>query len=162
MWNVFPELTSVLKELNALPEVVDYSSLEVIERFVVLLYDRTSNFTKVNEARQELFGKKSRTLENIPPTQEALLQHTKRAVLQGGFVWGQSSSKQLDIPCPSNWGWYRDDNSWLPKWTTLPQVKDACYELIHCGCKTVCSGRCKCIRANLVCTRLCNCGGDCQ
>ena len=162
VWNVFPELTSALKELNALPEVVDYSSLEVIERFVVLLYDRTSNLTKVNEARQELFAKKSRTLENIPPTQEALLQHTKRAVLQGGFVWGQSSSKQLDIPCPSNWGWYRDDNSWSPKWTTLPQVKDACYELIHCGCKTVCSGRCKCIRANLVCTRLCNCGGDCQ
>ena len=100
MWNVFPELTSALKELNALPEVVDYSSLEVIERFVVLLYDRTSNLTKVNEARQELFAKKSRTLENIPPTQKALLQHTKRAVLQGGFVWGQSSSKQLDIPCP--------------------------------------------------------------
>ena len=105
--------------------MVDYSSLELIERFVVLLCDRTSNVTKVNEARQELFVKKSRTLENIPPTQEALLQHTKRAVIQGGFVWGQCSLKHSDIPCPSNWGWYRNDNTWSPKWTTLPQVKDA-------------------------------------
>ena len=46
VWNVFPELTSALKELNALPEVVEYSSLEVIERFVVLLYDRTSILQK--------------------------------------------------------------------------------------------------------------------
>ena len=76
MWNVFPELTSAHKELNALPEVVNYSSLEEIERFVVLLYDRTSNLTKVKEARQELFAKKSRTLENIPPTQGSIFFKT--------------------------------------------------------------------------------------
>lgn len=129
---------------------------------MVLLYDRTSNLTRVNEARQELFAKKSRTLDNIPPTQEALLQHTKRALLQGGFFWGQCCLKEQVIPTPSGWGWYRDENSWLPKWTNLPQVKDACYELIRCGCKSSCSSRCKCVKAHLVCTRLCNCGGDCQ
>ena len=129
---------------------------------MVLLYDCTSNLTKVNEARQELFAKKSRTLDNIPPTQEALLQHTKHAILQGVSVWGQCCSKELAFPCPSDWGWHRTDNSWAPKWTNLPQVKDACYELIRCGCKVACSGRCKCLKALLVCTRLCNCGGDCQ
>ena len=32
--------------------------MSVIERFVVLLYDRTSNQVKVNQARQELFPKR--------------------------------------------------------------------------------------------------------
>ena len=75
---------------------------------------------------------------------------------------GQCCLKELTIPCPSDWGWHRDGNSLSPNWTTHPQVKDACYELILCGCKTTCSGRCKCAKANLECTRLCNCGGDCQ
>ena len=30
VWDVFPELTLALKELNSLPQVVDYSSLQVI------------------------------------------------------------------------------------------------------------------------------------
>ena len=60
--------------------------METIERFTVLLYDRTSRVTKVNEVRQELFSKKARTLENIPPTKASLLQHVKRAVFQGGYT----------------------------------------------------------------------------
>lgn len=67
---VFFELTATLLILSSSPEVVDNACLAVIERFVVLLYDRTSNLTKVNEARHDqLFSKKSRTLEKIPPTQ---------------------------------------------------------------------------------------------
>ena len=66
---VFFELTATLLILSSSPEVVDNACLAVIERFVVLLYDRTSNLTKVNEARQDLFSKKSRTLKKKPPTQ---------------------------------------------------------------------------------------------
>ena len=34
--------------------------------------------------------------------------------------------------------------------------------LIHCGCKQGCKTRCKCAAANLPCTALCHCGGDCN
>ena len=135
--------------------------MAMIERFVILLYDRTSNLAKVNEARQELFSKKSRTLEKTPPTQAALLQHTKRAVYQGGYVWAQTISTQPVLPSPSEWGWQRDDKAWIPVWTP-PQMKDTCYELIHCTCKTPCTGRCKCVKASLPCTGLCNCSGNCN
>lgn len=87
VWGVFPGLTSTLLSLTLLPEVISDVCMAVIERFVVLLYDRTSNLTEVNEARQELFSKKSRTLDKIPPTKASLLQHTKHSVYQGGFVW---------------------------------------------------------------------------
>ena len=89
---VFPELTSALKELNPLPQMVDYSSLELIERFVVLLYDRTSNVAKVNKARQELFAKKSRTLENIPHYSRSVASthkacsHTRRICMGSVFI----------------------------------------------------------------------------
>ena len=54
IWGLFPELTTTLLILSLSPEVVDNACLAVIERFVVLLYDRTSNLTKVKEARQDL------------------------------------------------------------------------------------------------------------
>jgi len=72
----------------SMPTDVDETCMAVIERFVVLLYDRTSNLLDVNQARKELFSKKSRSIESISPSKAALLQHTKRAVFQGALVWG--------------------------------------------------------------------------
>ena len=56
-----------------------------IERFVILLYDRTSMCTDINKARQKLFTKRT-NVKAIPPTKAALEQHVKRAVYQGGYV----------------------------------------------------------------------------
>ncbi|CAH3139830.1 unnamed protein product [Porites lobata] len=50
---------------------------------VVLLYDRKSSLLKVNEARQELFCKKSREFDSISPTKAALEQHIRRALILG-------------------------------------------------------------------------------
>lgn len=161
-WKVFPELTPTLKALMMLPEDIDDACMGVIERFVVLLYDRTSSLRKVNEVRQELFSRKARSLENIPPTKASLAQHIKRAVFQGGYVWGQTLLKQPTLPSPSRWGWQLENSHWVPYWTTLSQAKDSCYELIRCGCTVGCRGRCKCRKASLTCTGLCNCGGNCN
>ncbi|XP_031574483.1 uncharacterized protein LOC116308242 [Actinia tenebrosa] len=68
VWDVYPELTPKLKALKSLPGDVDDECIAIIERFVVLLYDRTSNLAQVNKARQELFSQKSRPLDAIPPT----------------------------------------------------------------------------------------------
>ena len=57
-----------------------------LERFVVLMYDRTSETTEVNEARKQLFTQKSRALENMPPTKAALEQHIRRATYQVGML----------------------------------------------------------------------------
>ena len=51
VWKVFPELTPVLKAMLMLPEDIGDTCLDVIERFVTLLYDRTSRLSKVNEVR---------------------------------------------------------------------------------------------------------------
>ena len=83
----------------------ELSNSEVLEQFVVVLYKRTSDIGSVNKARQFLFATWNRKIENIPPSQAALVQHIRRVVYQAGFVWGQSLSPCPVLPDPGEWGW---------------------------------------------------------
>ncbi|KAG0720473.1 hypothetical protein GWK47_048455 [Chionoecetes opilio] len=143
-----------------MPSDVSEESMSLLERFVVLMYDRTSGPMEVNDARKQLFAHKSRALENIPPTQAALQQHIKRASLQGN-CWNQTLVLNPELPIPSDWGWTKEASGWQPLWTTLPEASKSCHELIHCGCNKGCTGCCKCPKAALKCTALCACSGDC-
>jgi hypothetical protein len=99
---------------------------EVLERFVVLMYDKTSNCIDVNSARKELLVKKGHQINNIPPTSETLLQHFKRAVYQGGHIWSQAEDPTPILPNPFEWGWQFVFGKWRPFWTTLPQASSTC------------------------------------
>ncbi|KAJ8397883.1 hypothetical protein AAFF_G00435720 [Aldrovandia affinis] len=159
---VTDEVTTAFCTLAATPTIStvdDY--MDSLERFVVLLYDRTSSQEHVNEARKHLFTQRSRSIEAIPPTREALRQHIKRAAYQAGFCWGLMMICTPELPSPSEWGWVQSDNGWGICWTTLPEATEACRQLITCGCKKGCKGQCKCVKATLQCTALCHCVGDC-
>ena len=104
---------------------------------------------------------RSRTLKNIQPTQAALKQHIKRACYQANS-WNQALVLAPDVLDPSEWGWtIQTGSGWQTLWTTLPEAAKSCHELIHCGCRTGCTGRFKCRKAALNCTALCFCSGDC-
>ncbi|VDI67729.1 Hypothetical predicted protein [Mytilus galloprovincialis] len=64
--------------------------MELIEAFVVVMYDRTTTTFDINESSLELFARKQRQYDTIPSTRAALLEHIKRATYQGGHVWGQA------------------------------------------------------------------------
>ncbi len=159
-WKDFGEATQAFAELCSSENQLTDMASSLLERFVVLLYCRTSNATKVNDARKQLFSQKSRALENIPPTQDALLQHIKRASLQAK-CWSQALVRVPDLPHPSTCGWRETESGWEPLWTTLPQAAQSCQELVKCSCKKGCTSRCKCVKAALECTYLCSCGGEC-
>ena len=131
--------------------------LQIIEEFVVLMYDRSSSYKDVNEARLDLFARKQRAYDCIPPTRAALREHCKRAALQAGHIWSQSLVCRPVLPSPRHWGWQQIDGAWLPYWTDLPVVAKSCQELNKCGCKKECRGRCKCYKSGLSCTALCSC-----
>ena len=138
-WKPFPEVTAAFSELLSMPSEVSNESMLLLEQFVVLMYDRTSECLKVNDSRKQLFTQKSRTLQNIPPTQAALQQHIKRTCYQAN-CWNQTLVKDQEIPDPSNCGWTKETTKWQPLWTTLLEVSQSCYELISCRCKKDCPG----------------------
>ena len=133
---------------------LDVEPFQLLERFTVILYDKTSYLEHVDEARQELFCQKEKAMEAPPPTQDALLQHSKRVAYQAG-IWCTSEHIQQNAPSPENWGWTMDERSQslVPVWTTLPVASKACSELVKCGCKKQCGGRCACRKARWKCTK---------
>ena len=145
-----------------MPQTITSDDFAFIERFVVLLYGRTCPFNEVNHARQSLFAQGNRVLDNIPPTQAALQEHVKQAAYQAGYVWGQTCVTHQELPSPANWGWQKVSDGWAPLWSSLPEAAKVCHELIHCKCKKACRGLCKCYKANLSCTALCLCAGNCH
>ena len=160
-WRSYNDITSIFVSLANTPESVE-SSVTSLERFVILLYDRTSSLEDINQARKHLFAQKGRSIKNIPPTKAALVQHIKGAVYQAGYCWEQATTSSPDLPCPSEWGWKRKEPcSWEANWTSLPEATVACKELLRCGCKKGCKKNCKCSKAALQCTALCQCGGQC-
>ena len=159
-WKSYPMVTSAFLEVynNPFQEItIDSEMFKQLERFTVILYDKNCSEQNVNAARRELFSKKSKSLENIPPTKDALLQHIKRASLQAG-IWCTSHQCQPPVPDAEGWGWTMGVNAWTPVWITQPEAAKACTELIKCGCKSVRGCRtCKCAKLGLTCTDLCSC-----
>jgi len=158
----FSDVTRTFCALATTPQFVS-EWMELLERYVVLLYDRTSSQTLVNQARKDLFTLKGRAIDGLPPTKASLIEHTKRAAYQTGHCWGQAMVAAPELPSPGDWGWKRKERGgWEVIWTTLPEAAKACRELLHCGCKKGCRGHCKCVKAALQCTALCHCGGHCS
>ena len=54
IWAVFPEISSLFTRLSTYPADISGDTVGQLERFVVLLYAKTSEATSVNEARQSL------------------------------------------------------------------------------------------------------------
>ena len=90
-------------------------------------------------------------------TQDALLQHVKRAVYQVG-IWTSSTNTQQTLPSPRDCAWMKEPgtSTWVPVWMTIPEVSRACRELIKCCCKGACT-TCKCTKSNLPYSPLCKC-----
>ena len=87
VWNSFPGLTNTLVLLTLNPNMFGIESIHMqqIERFVVLMYSKGCGAAGVNDARLRLFTSGTKSLESIPPTQAALFQHVKRAILQSSY-----------------------------------------------------------------------------
>ena len=154
-------VTAAFEDLLFMQGDIRSSTTSALERFMILMYDCTSDITKINEARKHLFTLKSRTLENLPPTLAALERHIKRVCYQSN-CWNQALIPDPDLPSPADWEWKKDQIGWQPVWTTLPEASQSCSELIRCGCKKRCTSRCRCFKAALKCTALSSCSGDCQ
>ena len=156
VWKTYDKLTDAFHSVMLTPGELNEETISTIERFTVLLYNRTGVLSSVDAARMELFFKKGRSMEDLPPTKDALMFHICRSVFQAAFCWGRTLDLSPELPCPSDWDWSNQEG-WQPVWTTLPHASKASHELIRCGCQK----GCRCAKAAFNCKPLCHCGGDC-
>ena len=91
-------------------------------------------------------------MEKLPPTEYALLQHTKRSLFQTG-VWMVTTAEQ-DYPLPKDNGWKKkDDGKYTPLWITIPEVAKCSSQLTKCKCYGDCSS-CSCGKSNALSDKL--------
>ena len=163
-WEHFPAVTEAFTFVAENP----FASLEtnskcfkLLESFVVVLYDKKGDLCSVDQVRRKMFCKRDRfDMKSLPPTQGALLQHSRRAIYQAS-LWYTADRPSQQAPSPERWGWTKDnnDNVWLPLWSELTIASEACNDLVKCSCKAKkgCGPRCSCKKVGLSCTKRCKC-----
>ena len=77
------ELTSSFLTSARSPSLISEKARIDIQHFFILMYDRASTKTDVNEARKQLFTQKGRPVDAIPFSKVALLEQLTRPVTFG-------------------------------------------------------------------------------
>ena len=127
---------------------------EVATNFVCRLYSNESNAdNSVDLVPMKFFSQKTRDVERIPPTSEALDQHLKRSVFQAS-IWASPHMSMMPVNNPTDHGWKEEGGKLLPIWTTLPLAKDVFHLDVKCTCPTS-SSQYKSEKTKLKCTRQC-------
>ena len=131
IWNFFYEATPVFIRLSDQPTIEDVNkAMSTINRFTVLLYNKTSNSLTTNECRRELFCQ-VREIDKIPPTEAALWKHTCRSAYIAGYDWSQSTIPKKELPSPEEWGRKFQDGKYNPHWTESPEASIAIRNLVR-------------------------------
>lgn len=133
--------------------------LPSFEQLVCKLY-RVPNLTSVNEARYSLFAASHATGHALPPTQNALIYHLKRASYQAA-IWKKASFQMISPPSPDGHGWKVANDSIKILWMTDPYAPAEVLKVVACSCQaSACNGgRCSCYSSKLPCTDMCKCIG---
>ena len=84
-WMAYEQVTATFLALSTASDDINEKDIVVLS---ILLYECTNGLVYIDEARKQLFSKKGRAMDAIPPTRAALVQHIMRAVYQGGHCWG--------------------------------------------------------------------------
>jgi hypothetical protein len=127
---------------------------KALEAFLITVYGEGAD--SINGLRKQIFIHKNQNPEMMPMTQNAYLQHCRRAAYQAS-IWACAHKSEIKAPDPAAHGWRKEDQRLLPVWMTIPLVSKACQEMIKCGCKKPCAKACSCKKKSLNCTDLCKC-----
>ena len=93
VWKNLPAVTDTFLQLATTPtSPISEAHMGHLERFVILMYGRTSNKTNINEARKQLFPQKGRAFDAIYPTKKGgLFTAHKQGCLSSWSLLGPSA-----------------------------------------------------------------------
>ncbi|KAJ8049553.1 hypothetical protein HOLleu_02339 [Holothuria leucospilota] len=145
--------------------IIEPNMLAELEKFVCRLYGQRTVY-KVNEARYNMFRLMRKSEMCMPPNQDVLIEHTRRANYQAA-IYKRSLQATSDVPSPVGHGWHMKEGELSIHWMNLPPAPDSVMELAYCSgrCnKSKCGDAaiCTCLQNNVPCTDSCKCSrNDC-
>lgn len=94
--------------------------------------------------------------QTLPPTSEAAKNYSLRVCLQVQELKGC-----VDELFPTDWGWRKCGEGFVPSQTSLPPSPEKILRVIRCICQSCCHTiRCICKKHSIQCTPACeNCRG---
>lgn len=131
-WKVFEDAPDLLEHLGEESQI-SADVLAKAEAFVCKLYNPGTQEVEINKERAAAFRKSKKDLDALPPTQDALILHIKRANYQT-MVWNKALEPCPSLPKPEDSGWYYSEGLLKPKLMTREEVSAACLQLAYCGC----------------------------
>ena len=133
-----PRVTECMMELLDSPfqPLQMDAKFDALEELFIQIYGG-GQASSINQVRKKIFCQRIQNVEMIPPSQNALFQHCRRAMFQVS-IWTTA-------------------HDCYPEWITIPEVAAMCKELVKRGCKKLCSSVCSCRKHALTCTALCKC-----
>lgn len=160
-WKVLDDQTASLIASIGEASPPSPRTLSDAEAFVCQLYHNGTREVEINRERAAAFRKVKKNLDTLPPTQDALHLHIRRANYQA-MIWKRAQDATLSIRRPEDEnGWYLSDEGILkPKLMTQEEVSASCLQLAFCGCSSENSclnRRCTCVRLSLPCSKACKC-----
>ena len=157
------DITSVFISLGRLPQTVSEHHVDVLEYYIKRLYSPNAREVSQSLAVDRLTHFQRSTdndVRKLPMSRPALLEHTRRACFQAGYLW-MECVRNVTLPDPTLWGWQRHEGSLIPKWQS-DEPSDIGSVLSTCSCKTNICKTCSCAKENLPCIPGCNCRRSCQ
>ena len=160
-WKTFVKHPSLLYDIGT-TSIPSTSTLKSAEAFVCKLYDPETEKVGIHDVRCSTFRKAKSNLDNLPPTQDSLMLHLKRAHYQT-LVWKQSLVAQPELPSPLESGWHLVETEMKPVLMTKNAISPNYIDIVSCQCKEnggQCRNRhCACVKGSMACTASCRCGG---
>ena len=84
IWNMYPETTGQFASLMKKPQLGDVdAAMDTIERFGVLLYDKTNTESEVNMVRFEIFARKCRVRQQYSTDEECASSACEESSISG-------------------------------------------------------------------------------
>ena len=80
-------------------EALTHLAEHAFQPFTVIMYNKNNTNQSVDDERRDLLCKKNKSMNHIPPTQDALLGHLKRAAYQGN-IWTTNDQSIQQLPSP--------------------------------------------------------------
>ena len=156
------ELTQTFIELSNTPEFVSPDHLALIEKYILFVYYNKKGLSDDIDNQRMIDFEHSihNNLRLIPPSKVGLIEHTKRASSEAGWIAYQCK-QNVSLPDPKEWGWILLNGKYIPKWQDISNPIDAYFVTQTCSCSTSKCLTCHCSKQNLGCLKFCKCQRKC-